>query len=241
MINAELTVMVRKALAEVADPQRAPEMQRYMKSLMPFLGISSPRRREVTKALWQAHAPCDPKTWRAQIAGLWDAAQHREERYAALDWCRYAWAPNRAIGRERFGFHDLQALPLFERLITEGAWWDTVDDLGGHQLGVLLLKYPAVMKPVLREWARGQDLWKRRAAIISQLDLKEKTDTRLLEDCIEPSLAADQFTREFFIRKGIGWALRQYARTNPIWVRKFLSTCGERLPSLSRREAAKHL
>lgn len=230
---------LRRGLRAAADPRRASGMQAYMKSAMPFHGVPTPRRRVLTAALWKKHIPPDATAWRRQIAQLWDGATRREERYAAIDWCRLAWAPDRRSGRERFAFHDLAALPLFERMIIEGAWWDLVDDLAGHQLGVLLRRHPLAMAAKLRLWALGDDMWKRRAAIIAQLDGKDATDTRLLADCIAPSLAPSPFAREFFIAKGIGWALRQHARHDPAWVRRYLRD--HQLPALSRREAAKHL
>jgi 3-methyladenine DNA glycosylase AlkD len=230
-----LLTAVRLRLDAAADPARAPAMQAYMKSAMPFHGVPTPQRRAITLALWREHAPADAATWRAQVAELWDGAARREERYAALDWCRLAQR------RARGAFHDLAALPLFERMIVEGAWWDLVDELAGHQLGALLRAQPAPMAAILRAWAGGDQLWKRRAAIIAQLDAKTATDPVLLVDCIAPSLAPSPFAREFFIAKGIGWALRQYARHHPAWVRRYLRTHQDRLPALSRREAAKHL
>ncbi len=231
---------LQRQLRAAADPRRAPAMRAYMKSAMPFHGIPTPRRRLITAELWLQMGPTDAATWRAQITELWDGATHREERYAALDWCRLAWAP-RDRGGPRYPFHDLNALPLFERMIVEGAWWDLVDEVAGHQLGVLLRLHPEAMATTLRTWAVGDQLWKRRAAIIAQLDLKAGTDTGLLTDCLAPSLAPSPFAREFFIAKAMGWALRQYARSDPAWVLQYLERKQEFLPALSQREAAKHL
>lgn len=236
-----LLAALRRRLQDAADPRRAPAMQAYMKSAMPFHGVPTPLRRRITRELWRAHAPDTAAAWRAQVAALWDGAIRREERYAALDWCRWAWAPDRCRGRAVCAFHDLAARPLFERMIVEGAWWDLVDEIAGHQIGVLLRRHPGLMAAVLRRWAAGDHLWKRRAAIIAQLDGKAATDTRLLADCIAPSLSPSPFAREFFIAKGIGWALRQHARTDPAWVRRYLRQHHDRLPALSRREAARHL
>ena len=232
---------LRHQLRAAADDRRASDMQAYMKSAMPFHGVPTPKRRTITRELWRQQTPKDARQWRSQIAELWDGAKFREERYAALDWCRWAWAADRTTGRKHFAFHDLKALPLFERMITQGAWWDLVDELAGHQLGVLLRTFPQPMAVTLRRWAAGKNLWKRRAAIIAQLDSKNATDTRLLTDCIAPSLTPSPFAREFFIAKGIGWALRQYARSDAAWVRRYLRLHHDRLPALSRREAAKHL
>jgi 3-methyladenine DNA glycosylase AlkD len=235
-----LLLDIRRRFCAAADPRRAPDMQAYMKSAMPFHGVPTPLRRQITATAWQQHAPADATAWRAQVASLWDSATHREERYAALDWCRLAWRP-RQRGAARYAFHNLDALPLFERMIVHGAWWDLVDEIAGHQLGVLLRLHPGPMAAVLRTWAHDGNIWKRRAAVISQLDLKEETDTELLTDCLEPSLLPSPFAREFFIAKAIGWALRQYARTDPDWVQRYLRMHQDVLPALSRREAGKHL
>ncbi len=93
------------------------------------------------------------------------------------------------------------------------------------------------MTPIVREWATDDDLWLRRTAIISQLTFKEQTDLALLREAIEPNLS----DTSFWIRKAIGWALRQHARTDPDWVRAVVAEYGERLSGLSRREALKHL
>lgn len=232
---------LRGRLVAVADPRRAPAMQAYMKSAMPFLGVGTPQRRAITRALWREAPPADPAAWRGQVTELWDGARYREELYAALDWCRWAWCQDRRRRNPAPPFHDLKALPLVERLIAEGAWWDLVDELASHQLGLLLRLHPGPLAAVLRLWAKGDRLWLRRAAILAQLDAKAATDLRLLEDCIAPSLAPSSFAREFFIAKGIGWALRQHARHDPAWVRGYLRLHQERLPALSRREAGKHL
>lgn len=236
-----LLVEARRRLGAVGDARRAAAMQAYMKSTMPFHGVPTPPRRAIARELWRDQAPADAATWRAQVARLWDGATHREEWHLAIDWCRLSWNPDRRTGRGRCAFIDLEALPLFTRMITEGAWWDVVDEIAGHQFGILLERQPASMASVMRVWAAGTNLWRRRAAIISQLDRKVATDVRLLADCLEPSLRPSPFADEFFVAKGMGWALRQYARTDAAWVRRYLRDQGDRLPALTRREAGKHL
>jgi 3-methyladenine DNA glycosylase AlkD len=119
-------------------------------------------------------------------------------------------------------------------MITAGAWWDLVDGVSGR-IRDLLLEHPAQLRPVLLRWARSPDRWLRRSAVIAQLGAKHRTDTALLTEVILVN-AADP---EFFVRKAIGWALRDLAKTDPAWVRGFLA--GHELSPLSRREAAKHL
>ncbi len=126
---------------------------------------------------------------------------------------------------------------MYEEMIVTGAWWDTVDTLATHRLGDLLRNERVAMKRKMRAWCRDQNLWKRRSAILCQIRFKEDTDLELLYACIEPSLA----TREFFLRKAIGWALRQYAWTNPREVQRYVRQHAKQLSGLSRREALKNV
>lgn len=125
-------------------------------------------------------------------------------------------------------------LPLYREMITTGAWWDHVDEVS-HRVGDLLTTFPDRMRPVVLDWSVADDLWLRRSAILSQLDAKDATDRDLLVAVLEPNLA-DQ---RFFVAKAVGWALRQYARTAPNWVRDYVDI--HDLRPLSRREALKHL
>ncbi len=230
---------LRVRLVAAADPGRAPAMQKYTKSAMPFHGVPTPLRRTITKALWTESPPTDAAIWRAQVAELWDAATHREERYAAIDRCHWPWLADRR--RIRFGFHDREALPMFERLIVAGAWWDLVDELAGHHVGRVLFRHRAETSAILRRWAVGDDLWKRRSAILAQLDHGPELSVGLLVDCIAPSLAPSPFAKEFFIAKAIGWALRQHARSDAAWVRGFVQQHRQQLPALSQREAMRRI
>jgi 3-methyladenine DNA glycosylase AlkD len=112
-----------------------------------------------------------------------------------------------------------------------------VDLIAGKRIGLLLKNHPREMKPLLRAWSRCGDLWKRRTAILAQLGFKTATDLGLLYDCIEPNIE----DREFFIRKAIGWALRQHAWTDPIEVRRYVKANRERLSGFSTREALKNV
>lgn len=128
-------------------------------------------------------------------------------------------------------------LDLYERLIVEGAWWDFVDDVAIHLVGCVLALDPAAAKPVVERWIRSEDMWLRRSAIISQNKLKAATDFDLMR-CFVMGTAHE---KAFFIRKAIGWALREYAKTEPEAVRTFVEEMGDRLSGRSRREALKNL
>jgi 3-methyladenine DNA glycosylase AlkD len=226
--DGSLVAAVRAALRAVADPGRAPAMQAYMKSSMPYLGVTSPVARATLTPLFRAHPIADRDDWEATVRALWDEATHREERYAAIALTGQ---------RDYRAYQDPDALPLYRHLITTGAWWDYVDEVASRRVGPILAAHPAAARPVVLAWATDDDLWLRRTAIICQLRFTAATDLDLLTTAIEANLDG----RDFFIRKAIGWALRQYARTDPGWVRGYVATHADRLSPLSRREATKHL
>ena len=182
-------------------------MQAYMKSAMPFLGVHKPARTRLVRPIARA---LDDREAVAAASVLWDRATYREERYVALELLR-----GRPVGAD-----------LARHLITTGAWWDYVDEVATKLL-------PADVD--VRAWAVDEDMWIRRAAILSQVGRRGRSDTALLADAIEPNTD----DRRFWITKAIGWALRDYARTDPDWVRSFVST--HALAPLSVREAMKHL
>jgi 3-methyladenine DNA glycosylase AlkD len=203
-------------------------MRAYMKSAMPYRGVPSPMLREACRVVFSAHSLESFEDWRDTVLTLWRDARFREERYAAL----------LLTGERRYrGYQTLDALPLYEELIVTGAWWDYVDLVASRRIGPLLEHYPKPMKKTMRRWSRSRDMWKRRTAIICQLGFKTGTDLDLLYDCIEPNLG----DREFFIRKAIGWALRQHAWTDPDEVRRYITRNKARLSPLSIREALKNI
>jgi 3-methyladenine DNA glycosylase AlkD len=219
---------IRRTLAESANPTKAPQMQAYMKSAMPYRGVSAPVVKQLCRSAFKAHPLATAAEWERVVRELWREAAYREERYAAV---LLTQAP---MYRE---FQTFSTLPLLEEMIVTGAWWDYVDTLAGRNLGDLLRAEPRRMKPLMRRWARDSDTWKRRSAILCQLGFKSATDLRLLYDCIEPNVTH----QDFFIRKAIGWALRQYAWTDPQEVRRYVKANKERLSPLSVREALKNV
>jgi 3-methyladenine DNA glycosylase AlkD len=126
--------------------------------------------------------------------------------------------------------------------VRTGAWWDVVDEIASHLVGQVLLDHRAATTPVMDDWAVDADsLWVRRTAMLAQLRHADRTDTDLLARVLTANLDDTAYGREFFVRKALGWALRQHARTDPVWVRTFVRTHADRLSGLSRREALKHL
>lgn len=224
-LNEPFMLALGPALDLVAQPEKGPAMAQYMKSAMPFGGIPAPAVRKTVRELVKAHPFASATQLVHTVTKLWDAARYREERYAAI------MATNSRLGRG-----EPLLLPFYSHVIETGQWWDYVDSVA-PRLWDLLAQDSATMTPLLLQWSRHPNFWFRRAAIIAQLPAKNATDTHLLGEVITNNLA----DKEFFIRKAIGWALRQYARSDPAWVRDFVASSGAALSPLSRREALKHL
>jgi 3-methyladenine DNA glycosylase AlkD len=223
--DVELIGAVRAALREAAQPELARPMQAYMKSATPFLGVRVPVMRTLTRAEAKLRPFATSADLTDTVLRLWREAGYREERYAAITLlgtpaARRLWEPS--------------VLQTLRELIVTGAWWDYVDELA-HRVGDLLLRWPAEVRPAVVTWTRSEDRWLRRASIICQLGTRDQADVELLTIAIEAAVNDS----DFFVRKAIGWALRDYARTNPAWVRSFTET--HELSPLSRREALKHL
>lgn len=226
-MTSRLLSRLRAEMSSEGDPERAPQMQAYMKSTMPFHGVAMPRVRAISRRLFETETLSTCEEWRTAVLALWRGAKFREERYAAL---------MLASDRRRASCLTPDALPMIEEMIVTGAWWDLVDEVA-RLAGEMLRRYPRHMRPVLRRWSTHENLWKRRVSIICQVWSKEDTDLRLLYANIEPNLDG----RDFFIRKAIGWALRAYAWTDPAEVVRYVRENEHRLSGLSRREALKNV
>jgi 3-methyladenine DNA glycosylase AlkD len=228
---------VRADLRAVADPARAPAQQAYMKSDMPYHGVTTPDMRQVARAVINTLPVETVDAFIDTVRGLWNGATHREERYVALE----------VLNARRFAkLRTAAAAPKLEALYQElllagppprGMWWDLVDSFAPARLAELQAVAPARAIALLRRWAKHDDIWLRRAAILSQMKRKADTDPALLAEII----AASFDHPEFFVRKAIGWALREYAYLQPDWVRNFVATHADRLSPLTRREALKHV
>jgi len=223
---ATLLARLRSALAAAGDPERAEGARAYMKSAMPYHGVAATPQRAIFRDVFSRFNHGSPKEWRDAVLYLWRNAEYREERYAAL------WLSG---DLDAVDFHTTAVLPMYEEMIVTGAWWDYVDEIATHRLPAVLLRDRAEMAEAMRAWSRDENLWKRRASILCQNPLKQRTDLDLLQACLEPSLGS----REFFLRKAIGWALRQYARTDAAWVERYVRDHAAELSPLTKREALK--
>ncbi|WP_432722857.1 DNA alkylation repair protein [Jeongeupia wiesaeckerbachi] len=212
-------------LAPFADPALAAPMAAYMRGHFAFLGIKTPQRRAVSTPLIRAaRSTLTPAERLAAAQQLWALAE-REYQIVAVD-----------LLADRPATLGLAALPVLDALIGSKSWWDSVDGLAAQVVGPLVRAEPALLT-VMDDWASGQRLWHARTALLFQLGYKADTDTkRLFGYC--RTLAGHP---DFFIRKAIGWVLRQYARTDADAVRAFVEAERMTLSPLSVREALKHL
>ena len=210
-----------RLLTPLADPVRAVQMQAYMKNRFPFLGIPKPQLKAALKPHLKTAAR-EGVDWQT-IDACWQA-EAREYQYAALELLR-------AVQKQLTPAD----LPCLHRLITTKSWWDTIDFLD-RIVGDIALRYPEIHAVIL-DWSHDDNIWLRRIAIDHQLLRKEKTDPALLAQILDNNLGHS----EFFINKAIGWALRDYSKTNPEWVRRYIESRREKMAALSIREASKYL
>ena len=211
-----------ESLLALRDEERAPQMSAYMRNQFPFLGIPTGPRKAAYKKIFAT-----AKKEKIVDFDFVDQRFKREERefqYAGVD---YLLAIQDWLVPEN--------LPKLKQYIQTKSWWDTVDGLDGV-VGSIVQRYPEC-KPILLEWSVANDIWLRRVAIDHQLGFKSKTDTVLLEEIIKNNLNQ----KEFFINKAIGWSLRDFSKTNPDWVRAFISAHKDDLSSLSIREGSKYV
>jgi 3-methyladenine DNA glycosylase AlkD len=225
MTASDAVALVQRGLRDAADPDKAGPMAAYLKTTMPFYGVQKAGRTGVLRSLVRECPPADRAAYTDVVVALWELP-HREEKYLAIGYAR-----------SFDEYVDSSSMPMFERIVVEGAWWDLVDEAAIKLVGRALLRHRAGVLPIVEPWRLSPDLWLRRSAIICQIGHKEDTDVELLERACTPNLG----DREFFIRKAIGWALRDYARTAPDWVRGYCSANRSAMSGLSYREATKHL
>lgn len=221
----DLAGAVDDGLRAIADPAKAGPMMAYMNNVQNYLGVASPERAVLFKRIAPAHVPRDASEYEAGVDALW-ALPYREGRYLAIGFaCRHR------------AFITPDRLPLYERMLREGGWWDVVDEIAPHLVGVQLKAHRAVIQPVLDRWVTDKDFWIRRSALLAHLGHKAEVD----EATLFAHCRALAHEKEFFIRKAIGWVLRDLGKRRPEAVRAFLDAHGGELSGLSRREAVKWL
>lgn len=208
---------------EHRNPDQAEPMEKYMKDHFPFLGIKTPERKALTKSIFQQSGMLKEPFNEEFVEGLWNLPE-REYQYVALD---YITRFMKQLEKEH--------ITLMEKLITTKSWWDTVDMLAQHPVGRIASEWKEIIPNEIEGWAIHDNMWLRRTAILFQLKYKEATDEELLYRFI----LANADSKEFFIQKAIGWALREYSKTNHDSVKLFIST--HTLANLSVREGSKYI
>ena len=222
----QFVLAVQRAFKPLADPSRAAQMKAYLLDQFEFLGLQAPVRRQAVKDIGKVQCQSAHDVF-AVAELLWQKPE-REYRYTAID-----------VLRKHSSMLGVSDLPALQALLLRDPWWETVDGLSAVIADIMhaaVLQNPkaAVAMDV---WLKHTSHWVRRSAMLHQLGWRLDTDTTRLFGYAQ-QLADD---KEFFIRKAIGWALRDYARWNPQAVTEFLVTHRARLSALTVREAAKHL
>ena len=206
-----------------ANPDRAVKMRAYMKNQFDYLGLQSPLRRELTKQFFSENGYPEPNQLATIVDICWRLPQ-REYKYFAMELM---------VKMRKKAGHD--AIHLYEKLITDESWWDTIDLIAPSLVGYHLQQYPEERITYINKWVASDNIWLKRSSILFQLKYKSETDTRLLSSIILKL----KDSKEFFIRKAIGWILREYSKTDPGFVVRFVQT--HELSGLSHREALKWL
>jgi 3-methyladenine DNA glycosylase AlkD len=207
-----------------ADEFHAKRKTAYMRHLFPFIGLLTPLRKTLQKPLFKTSAIHDERHLKRILIDLWDKEQ-REFQYAALDLA----ASFRKLASSL-------TLEVYERMIRQKSWWDTVDDIAANLVGPLVSDHPNLLE-VMDQWIQDENLWIRRTALIFQLKWKKQTDARRLFSYCSQLM----HERDFFIRKAIGWALRQYSKTDPRAVEQFIGNNRLKLSQISKKEASKYI
>lgn len=205
-----------------ADNARALDMSKYMKNKFEFFGVGASERNEIWKPYFKEAKKTKKIDW--DFIEICFKHDKRECQYTAAYYLKYM---------QRFLVED--DIPKLKELVLTKSWWDTVDILD-KVIGSIIYNNKN-LHPIILEWSKDDNIWLRRVAIDHQLLRKENTDEQLLEKILINNLNH----KEFFVNKAIGWALRDYSKTNPQWVRNFIEVHKENMASLSIREASKYL
>ena len=219
-----LTTDIIKSFTANANPEIAAGAKAYLRNQFEFVGLKTPLRRELKTAIFKLHAFNTENELIACAKELWELPE-REYQYVALE-----------LVAKHKKLWTIEIITFFEYLITTKSWWDSVDTIFSLHLGPYFKLYPQQIVPITGRWNTTENnFWLQRCSIMFQKSYKKDTDTELLSKYI---LNCNK-SKEFFIQKAIGWSLREYAKTNPSWVKEFVEN--NTLAPLSRREALKHL
>jgi 3-methyladenine DNA glycosylase AlkD len=215
---------LENAFIEKSNTENSIAMSKYMRNRFDFFGIKTPERRQLLKTIWKENEQEVAANARSLAALLFEKRQ-REFHYCAIEILR----------KELYNNYKKEDTKLIEKLITTNSWWDTVDNISKNILGQYLTEFPDCTAATISKFSNSDNMWLNRSVILFQLGYKDKTDF----DLLKAISVKHKSSSEFFIQKAIGWALREYAKTNPKAVKKFVTT--NNLKPLSRKEALKNL
>ena len=212
-----------RAISERANPADAEPMKKYMKNLFEYYGIKTPERREITKPYLEKSLLPPLSGLERIVKKLWKKPQ-RELQYFA-----------QSLVQKYVKQMDESYIYLFEFMIVNKSWWDTVDFIAANLVGPFFKKHPDLIGLKIAEWMDSENIWLQRTCLLYQLKYKQRTDNKLLFQLIKDL----RTSKEFFIRKAIGWSLREYSKTDPKSVLNFVDSV--ELSNLSKREALRLL
>ncbi len=205
-----------------ANSSIAKQQEAYMRNLFVFYGIKSPKRKKIQKPfLDKNHLPLKKEAANL-VKQLW-AKPQREFQYTAQELL------------QKYKNVEPNDIVLLEYMLTNKSWWDTVDFIAANLVGAYFISFPKQRKKYVKKWIDSNSIWLQRTAVLFQLKYKNKVDTVLLSQIINALLGSN----DFFITKAIGWMLRNYSKSNPAWVKQFVSQTN--LSPLSKKEALKYL
>lgn len=221
----QIIAEISQALQSSQDPIKAEKMAAYMKDRFPFYGVPAPQRTAILRPIWHKRKPIIKSHIVEITEKLW-ALPQREYQMIAMELtgkCKSAYTEDN--------------LEHISSLITQKSWWDTVDFLASTIIGHILSKDSTLAKRVANEYMQSDNMWQQRTAILFQLKYKDTVDEELLYRLI----VATKGSKEFFINKASGWALRQYSKYNPHSVGTFIASNKDWMTNLSIREGSKYL
>jgi len=214
-------VDVFKIFYKNRNQEQSEAMAKYMRNMFPFLGLKKPERSALSKEFLKIKKKDTRVDWDFIFKAY--NMPEREFQYLAIDYMDRA--------KSLFTPDDMDKIEI---LLTTKSWWDTVDAIN-RTVGYIAMKYPEVREDIILKWMKADNIWLNRISIIFQLKYKDKTDT----DFLSKAILHNSQTTEFFINKAIGWALREYSKTNKEWVKQFIEN--NSLSKLSIREGSKYI
>jgi 3-methyladenine DNA glycosylase AlkD len=221
--KSKLVSEIECAFEENRNSSKALSMQAYMKDKFPFYGISAPDRVSICKEIFRKNPPSSNLDFIHELNALWQNNE-REWQYVGILYAN----KNKKFWTESISED-------FENMLVSKSWWDSVDTICSTCIVPYFKLFPAKKAELLQRWKKSDNLWLKRICIIHQLTYKSETDLNYLSKIIK----SNKDDNGYFIQKAIGWALRQYAKINPIWVKNFVEDID--LKPLSVREALKNI